>query len=103
MTIRDLQAQVIGQLRQVRLAEKQLRAVALGYDAGEIDVADLVLASVRYAATVRVYRDTEAVLLDLGIRVPKAVRDGVSTEVDWDPEIDVETQPCAVRRSTTLQ
>lgn len=104
MTVREIQGQAIDQLRRVRLEEKRLRTAALGYDAGELDVADMVLASLRYAAEVRVYREVEAALLALGIRVPKAVRDGVSTAADWEPELDVETtQPCATRRNTTLQ
>lgn len=104
MTEQDLKARAIDQLRRVRLAEKQLRAWALAYDAGELDGAELLMISLRYAAEVRVYREVEAALLMLGIRVPKEVREGRTTALDWDSEIDVDlTQPCATRRVTTLQ
>ena len=96
MTEAELKAGVVDQLRRVRLEEKRLRSEALGYDAGELDVADLVMASIRYAAEVRLYREMERALLHLGIAVPKAVRDGVS--LDWDNETTV----CASAK-TTLQ
>lgn len=102
--VKQLREMAVDRVRRIRLAEKQLRAWALAYDAGEIDAAELLLASLRYAAEVRVYREVEATLLELGVRVPKAVRDGASRSEDWDSEVDVEvTQPCAVRRMNTLQ
>lgn len=99
-----LQKELIDQLRRVRLEEKRLRVGALGYDAGEFDLGDLVLASVQYAAAVRVYRAIERELLACGVRVPPAVRNGGTSPSDWEPVQDVEvTQPCEMRRGSTIQ
>lgn len=97
MTTRELQAQVVDQLRRVRLEEKRLRSESLGYAAGELDVADLVLAAVRYSAEVQAYRECERALLHLGIAVPKTVRDGVSDE--WT----VASGVCSAAKTETLQ
>ena len=103
-TTAELQAGVVEQLRRMRLEEKRLRVGALGYDAGEFSVSDLARAALRYATEVRVYREMEAALLLLGVRVPRAVLAGGTRTEDWSSEMDVETtQPCAMRQGTTLQ
>lgn len=103
-TVAELQAMVVDQLRRLRLEEKRLRVGALGYDAGEFAISDLVMVALRYATEVRVYREMEAALLSLGVAVPRAVREGGTRAEDWQSEMDVETtQPCAVRQGTTLQ
>lgn len=101
-TVAELRQAVVDQLRRMRLEEKRLRAMALAYAAGELDVADLALVSLRYAATVDVYRQLEAALLRQGERIPKAVRDGAGSLLDWQTEEDAEiTQPCM--RGATIQ
>lgn len=102
-TIAELKAGVVDQLRRVRLEEKRLRSGALGYDAGELDLGDLALTSLRYAAEVRVYREMELALQTLGVAVPKAVRDGGTAPHDWEPVEDALLTSCTVRRGTTLQ
>lgn len=100
-TAQELKRGTVDQLRRVRLESKRLQSAALGYDLGEINVSDLVLTALQYAAEVRVYREMEAALTELGIKIPREVRVGAGFE---DAITDVETtQPCPVRRGNTLQ
>lgn len=100
-TVAEIKARLIDQLRRVRLEEKRMRAGALGYDAGELDLGDLAQAAISYAAAVRVYRDLEAVLMDLGIAIPKVVRDGDGINTDWQAESSGAAAMCS-RRSDPL-
>lgn len=102
-TIDEVRKAVVEQVRKLRLEEKRLRVAALGFDSGVMSVSDLALSALRYAAEVRIYRDLEEDLRDLGERVPKAVRDGDGDLLMWTGIEDAETQPCAVRRASTLQ